>query len=299
MDRACRLLGVPRASWYRYLNPPPTVTAPIPQKDRHQPAALTGDERQLILERINCEDTADLNIAQIRVQAMDQGLHVASEATWYRIARAAQLAGDRRRTATHPPKKIPELCASRPNQVWSWDITVLPTVDRGRNLRLYVVLDVFSRAVVAWRLEPNEKGFKAAEMLEKAFVAENAKPEVLHADRGSIMTGVEVSSVLAANGITQSHSRPRVSNDNPFSEAQFKTMKYSLDYPGRFTTIDHARTWVSAWIGYYNNCHLHSGIGYYTPASVHDSSWTLIRDQRQALLNAHYTQHPGRYRRPP
>ncbi|TJY63661.1 IS3 family transposase [Arthrobacter sp. CAU 1506] len=233
------------------------------------------------------------------MQAMDEGLHVASEATWYRLARAAKLAGDRRRTATHPPKSIPVLCASRPNQVWSWDITVLPTIDRGRNLRLYVVLDVFSRAVVAWRLEPDEKAFKAVDMLENAFAVQNAKPEVLHADRGSIMTGTEVTALLAAHKVIQSHSRPRVSNDNPFSEAQFKTMKYALDYPGRFTDMDHARRWISAWMGYYNDCHLHSGIGYYTPSSVHDGTWIDIRDHRQALLDKHYAEHPERYRRPP
>ncbi len=260
---------------------------------------MSQAERQVILDRIKCEETADLNIAQIRVKAMDEGLHVASESTWYRVARAEKLAGDRRRCATHPPKTIPVLCASRPNQVWSWDITVLPTVDRGRNLRLYVVLDVLSRAVVAWCREPDEKGFKAVDMLEKAFAAQKAKPEVLNADRGSIMTDTEVSALLAGHGIDQSHSRPQVSNDNPFSKAQFKTMKYSLDYPGRFIDMDHARRWVSAWIGYYNDCHLHSGIGYYTPASVHGGSWITVRDQRQALLDTHYAQHPGRYRRRP
>ncbi|WP_299169988.1 IS3 family transposase [uncultured Arthrobacter sp.] len=289
-----------RASWYRHQRPGRGLKPdPVPQKDREQPAALDAAERRQIVDELGEERHSDLNVAQVRATVMDEGLYVASESTWYRVARVHRLSGDRRGTATHPPKTIPELCAVRPNQVWSWDITVLRTIDKGRNLRLYVMMDVFSRKVVGWRLEPDEKGFKAAGMLEAALIAESAVPEVLHADRGAVMIGTHVSRFLKAHGIAQSHSRPSVSNDNPFSEAQFKTMKYRLDYPGRFTDIEHARTWVEGFISYYNTAHRHSGIGYYTPASVHEGTWKQLLNHRQDLLDDHYAQHPSRYHQPP
>lgn len=300
-------MGVSRASWYRHhaetgigIDVAARGRRPIvAQKDRYQPAALSAGEEAQIVALLSDEDTAQLNVAQVRARAMDRGIYLASVSTWYRIARKMGLCGDRRASASHPPKKVPVLCAERPNQVWSWDVTVLPTIDRGRNLRLYTVLDVYSRATVGWRLENDEKGFKAVEMLIDAFGLQRAKPEVLHADRGSIMTGSEMSEFLTKVQVVQSHSRPQVSNDNPFSEAQFKTMKYCLDYPRRFTDLAHARAWVNSFVEYYNHEHHHSGIGYYTPGQVHDGSWIAVRARRQVLLDAHYAQYPRRYRTAP
>ena len=292
-------MGVARATWYRRQTPPARVTDPIPQKDRIQPAALSSQERQRIEDYLADEDYADLSVSQVFYRLLDDGVYIASESSWHRIARAKNLTGDRRRQATHKPAAIPELCAVRPNQVWSWDITVLQSIDRGRNFKLYVILDVFSRYVVGWRLEPAENAILAVEMLTETLTAEQADLEVLHADRGSAMTSDIMTHTLKQLRIIQSHSRPRVSNDNPFSESQFKTMKYALDYPGKFENIEHARTWTAAFIDTYNTQHRHSGIGHYTPESVHDGTWTVFQQRRQNVLDNAWRQHPNRHRRRP
>jgi putative transposase len=172
-------------------------------------------------------------------------------------------------------------------------------VDRGRNFRLYVILDVFSRYVVGWRLEHGEGMLEALEMITGALSKEHAKPEVLHADRGSVMTSTDMGKYLAKLGIIQSHSRPRVSNDNPFSESQFKTLKYDLDYPRHFTDIEHARDWTSRFIHTYNTQHRHSGIGYYTPESVHEGTWHECQERRQTTLDTAWAAHPHRHHQRP
>lgn len=295
---ACALLGVSRATRYRRLNPPSGKSDPVLQKDRVQPAALDPAERAAIIARLSVEDGADLSISQVFYRAFDEGCWIASLPSWYRIARQLRLCGDRRRQAKHPPKAIPVLSATGPNQVWSWDITTFASIDRGRNFKLYVILDVFSRYVVAWRLEDREEDDLAVEMF-RAAIAEHGIPQVLHADRGSVMTSDVMSKILADHGVTQSHSRPHVSNDNPFSEAQFKTTKYDLGYPIRFTDIDHARAWTAKFIGFYNGEHRHSGIGYYTPASVHHGTWTHVRDARQTTLDRAHEKHPERFAHAP
>lgn len=299
MVAACRLMGISRATRYRRCAPPPLTKAPVPQKERPQPATLTDQERARIEAFLIDEEYADLSVSQVFYRALDQGVYIASESTWHRLARARKLNGDRRALATHKPSVIPELCASRPNQVWSWDITVLRSVDRGRNFRLYVILDVFSRYVVGWRLEPSEGTLEAIDMITHALAREQAKPEVLHADRGSVMTSTDMNLFLAKLGVIQSHSRPRVSNDNPFSEAQFKTMKYILDYPRQFRDIAHAREWTTGFIHSYNTEHRHSGIGYYTPESVHNGTWTALQKRRQAALDAAWAAHPHRHHQRP
>jgi putative transposase len=296
---ACRLMGISRATRYRRCAPPPARKAPVPQKERPQPTTLTDQERARIEAFLINEDYAELSVSQVFYRALDEGVYIASESSWHRVARAAKLNGDRRALATHKPSVIPELCASRPNQVWSWDITVLRSVDRGRNFRLYVILDVFSRYVVGWRLEPNEGTLEAIDMITDALAREQTKPEVLHADRGSAMTSTDMNRFLANLGIIQSHSRPRVSNDNPFSEAQFKTMKYTLDYPRHFNDLEHARDWTTSFINSYNTEHRHSGIGYYTPESVHDGTWTLIQQRRQGALDAAWAANPQRHHQRP
>lgn len=292
-------MGVARATWYRRMSPPAAKAEPLPQRDRHQPAALTSQERTQIESYLADEQFADLSVSQVFYRLLDEGIYVASESSWHRIARAAKLTGDRRRQATHKPAAIPELCAVKPNQVWSWDITVLKSVDRGRNFKLYVILDVFSRYVVGWRLKQAENATLAVEMLTDALAAQQADLEVLHADRGSAMTSDIMTHTLKHLGIVQSHSRPRVSNDNPFSESQFKTMKYDLDYPGKFDNIEHARNWTTRFIHAYNTQHRHSGIGHYTPESVHEGTWTIFQKRRQQALDNAWRQHPNRHRRRP
>lgn len=299
MVAACQVMGVSRPTWYRHRAPRAGKAAPVPQKERVQPATLTGQERARIEAFLTDEASADLSVSQVFYRTLDQGVYIASESSWHRVARARRLNGDRRVRTTHKPSVIPELCASRPNQVWSWDITVLRSVDRGRNFRLYVILDVFSRYVVGWRLEHGEGTLEALEMITGALSKEHAKPEVLHADRGSVMTSTDMGKYLAKLGIIQSHSRPRVSNDNPFSESQFKTLKYDLDYPRHFTDIEHARDWTSRFIHTYNTQHRHSGIGYYTPESVHEGTWHECQERRQTTLDTAWAAHPHRHHQRP
>lgn len=299
MVAACELMGISRATHYRRLSPPAPVSQPVPQAERVQPAALTQAERDQIVAILVDEANADLSVRQLYYRTLDSGVHLGSARTWYRIAAARRLSGDRRRQARHPARVIPILRTDGPNQVWSWDITMLPGPTKGCNYRLYQILDVYSRYVIAWRLEHHEQADLAVEMLTSALEREQAQLQVLHADNGPAMISDAMKEALASRGITKSHSRPHVSNDNPFSEAQFKTMKYQLNYPGHFTDIDTARHWVTTYVSEYNNNHRHSGIGHYTPASVHDNTWHQTHARRQALLDADYQAHPHRYRKPP
>jgi putative transposase len=297
---ACDLMGVSRATWYRRLNPPVRVAEPVPQRQRRQPAALTAAEREQILGYLRDEEFADLSVSQVFYRLFDEGVYVASEASWHRIARAHRLSGDRRAQKSHRSAAIPELQATRPNQVWCWDITNLRSTHRRCSFKAYVILDLFSRYIVGWRVEAIEDGQLAAAMFEDARTAQHADDlEVLHSDRGGPMIGEDITTTLSAFGITQSHSRPRVSNDNPFIESAFKTIKYDIDYPIRFDSLEHARAWIAGYVQAYNSQHRHSGIGHYTPESVHDGSWTVFRNRRQQALDAAWEAHPERHRRRP
>jgi len=194
---------------------------------------------------------------------------------------------------------VPELVATGPNQVWSWDITRIPVASQRTALHLYLIEDVFSRKCVGWRLEHRERDELACALIRDAVTAEPARPHTLHADGGPSMTSNAVKLLLAELGITHSRSRPRVSNDNPFSEALFKTLKYDLDRPEEFDDDRHARQWTEGWVIRYNTQHHHSALAGFTPQSVHDGTWRDHAAQRQALLDAHYAANPRRYRRPP
>jgi len=217
----------------------------------------------------------------------------------HRILRANDAAGERRAQATHPPRVKPELVATRPGQVWSWDITKLRGPQRGVYYDLYVVLDIFSRYVVAWTVAAREDAQIAKSMLEEAMGVHGI-PDVVHADRGTSMTSKPVAQLLVDLSVTRSHSRPHVSNDNPYSEAQFKTLKYAPVFPGEFGCLADARAFCARFFGYYNHEHRHCGIGLHTPASVHYGTATEVRAQRQATLDAAYAAHPDRFghRRP-
>lgn len=292
-------MGYPKSSWYRHRSAPSERAAPIPQALRHQPHALTGAERAAVVALLSQPRSADLSVQKVFWQALEEGVYVASMRTWYRVAAAERLSGDRRRLSTHPPNAIPELEAAGPNQVWSWDITRIPIRSQKTPLHLYLIEDVFSRKCVGWRLEHREHDVLAAELIEDTVAAEQAQPHTLHADGGPSMTSTVVKTLLADLGIAHSKSRPRVSNDNPFSEALFKTLKYDLAYPQVFDGYFHARTWIEAWVQAYNTSHHHSGLAGFTPASVHDGTWPAQARARQALLDAHHARVPGRYRRPP
>lgn len=291
---ACMATGRPRASHYRRLKPG-RVT---PKAPRPAPAnKLAGVEAAEILAVLRSQRFVDASPAQVYFTLLDEGRYLASVSSFYRILRAAGEVRERRAQATHPPKVMPELVARRPNEVWSWDITKLKGPRRGEYYDLYVVLDIFSRYVVAWCVAP-ESGELAAELIADAVARQQVPPGQLtiHADRGSSMTSNPVAELLGFLGVGRSHSRPHVSNDNPYSESHFKTLKYCPAFPERFGCIQDARAFCQAFFAYYNHEHRHSGIAYHTPASVHYGTAAEVRAQRADTLGAAYTANPARFR---
>jgi putative transposase len=279
--QACRILGNSRAGLYRQRNPRPPVYGP--RRPCVHPAELSADERELVLAVLDAPRFADKSPGQVGAILLDEGVYRCSPATMYRLLRERGQTGERRAQAAHPATKKPELQADGPNQVWSWDITKLKGPVRGVYYLLYVIIDIFSRKVVHWEIWPTETGTLAKEFIEHAIEANGGvRPGAVHADRGTAMTSNTVSGLLALLGIDQSHSRPRVSNDNPYSEAQFKTLKYCPAFPGRFGSIEDANVFCGQFFDYYNREHRHSGIGMHTPATVHDGTAAAIHARRVA-----------------
>ncbi len=292
---ACQAVGRARATHYRKQKPGRTT----PRKPRPAPPnKLDDSERQEILDILHCERFADSSPAQVYFTLLDEGIYLASESTFYRVLREAGESGERRSQATHPAKVKPELVADKPLVVWSWDITKLKGPRRGDYFDLYVVLDIYSRYVVAWCVQPSESGEIAEELIADAIARFKVPPGqlTLHADRGSSMTSNPVTELLTFLGIARSHSRPHTSNDNPYSEAQFKTLKYCPAFPERFGCIQDARVFCEKFFAYYNGEHRHSGIGYHTPASVHFGTATEIRAQRAKTLATAFAANPIRFR---
>jgi transposase InsO family protein len=217
----------------------------------------------------------------------------------YRIARAAGQVRERRRLATHPARVRPELVAHGPSEVWSWDITALKGPAKGIWYKCYVILDIFSRYVTGWLVAAAEDATVAKDFLDDAINRNGSTPHTIHADRGGAMISKPVSELLVDLGVVRSHSRPRTSNDNPYSEAQFKTLKYMPDFPDRFGSLEDARAFCDGFFVAYNHEHRHSGIGMHTPASVHFGTAEQIRTQRQVTLNQAYADHPERFTRRP
>ena len=298
-DWACRALGVSRSTLYRRRRPPPPTAGP--PAPRLPPWTLTGAEREEVLDVLYSDRFCEAAPAQVWATLLDEGRWLCSTRTMYRILADADAVRERRRQATHPARKKPHLHATDPNQVWSWDISKLPGPVKGVFYDLYEVLDIYSRKVVGWRVELDESGDWAADMFERAVATEEADPTKLtiHADNGPSMTGDDLDRLFRKLELARSHSRPRVSNDNPYSEASFRTMKYCPAWPGRFDSVDDARAWAAAFFDHYNNRHYHSGIGHYTPASVHDGTAVEIRRRRQATLDAAYQTNPERFRKRP
>jgi putative transposase len=275
-----------------------------PRKPRPAPKnKLSEDEVQQILDLLHSERFCDSSPAQVYFTLLDEGTYLASESTFYRILRSRDEVRERRRQASHPPRVKPELVARRPNQVWTWDVTKLKGPRKGEYYSLYVVMDIFSRYVVAWVLAPVENGETAKEMIEAALADEGIERQQLtiHSDRGAPMTSVPLANLYDMLGVSRSLSRPHVSNDNPYSEAGFKTLKYCPAFPERFGCIEDARSFCRAFFNYYNfEQHRHSGIAYHTPASVHRGTADEIRAQRSLTLDEAFAANPARfnYRRP-
>jgi len=292
--RACRLTGRSTATFYR-CQQRPVLGPPTP---RPTPAnALTPAERQEVLMLLRSEEYCDLAPAQVWARLLDDGRYLCSISTMYRLLAIAGENRERRRQRTHPAKKKPELIATKPLSVWSWDITKLRGPTRGEYYELYVIIDIFSRYVVGWLVAEAETGELAKDFIEATLIAQGITRDqlTLHADRGTSMTSKPVSQLLVDLGGARSHSRPHVSNDNPYSEAAFKTLKYCPAFPTNFGSIEDARAFCAEFFEYYNHEHRHSGIGLHTPASVHYGTATEIREHRAATLDAAYAANPTRF----
>ncbi len=293
---ACQALGVSRATVYRHRQPRPTSAR------RPRPArALTAAERHAVVDELHQPRFVDLAPTEVYATLLDEGRYLCSVRTIYRVLAAAHEVRERRNQLRHVAP-TPELLATRPNEVWSWDITKLLGPAKWTYFYLYVILDIFSRYVVGWMVAHQE----SAALAERLIAATCEKQEILpdqltiHADRGSSMTSKPVALLLADLGITRTHSRPHVSNDNPFSEAQFKTLKYRPDFPARFGNLEAARAFCQPFFSWYNAEHRHTGIGLLTPAMVHYGQAEAVRAQRADVLAAAYAAHPERFvRKPP
>jgi putative transposase len=299
IESACEVLGVARASFYRR----PAFGPALPLPLRPTPArALSMQERETVRDVLNSTRFQDCAPAAIQATLLDEGQYLCSTRTMYRVLSEDGASRERRDQLTHPAYQKPELLATAPNQLWSWDITKLRGSAKWTYFYLYVILDVFSRYVVGWMVAPREGAGLASKLIEETCQKQIILPGQLtiHADRGSSMRSKPVAFLLADLSITKTHSRPYTSNDNPYSESQFRTMKYRPEFPDRFGCIQDSRAFCQPFFAWYNDDHRHSGIGMMTPAMVHYGHAPLIRDKRQTVLDAAYLAHPERFvRRPP
>jgi putative transposase len=298
---ACRSTGWPRSSWYRTHPRSPVPPRPPRPPRRPQPRALSPVERQQILDVLHAERFWDQAPASVYATLLDEGVYLASIATMYRLLREQGETGDRRRHATHPPRVKPELLASGPNQCWSWDITKLHGPAKWTYYYLYVLLDIYSRYVVGWMVAAGEAAQLAERLLADAIAAQGVTCDQLaiHADRGTSMTSKPVAMLLADLGVTKSHSRPHVPDDNPYSESQFKTLKHHPTFPDRFGSIHDARAFCQGFFRWYNDQHYHSGIALLTPADVHHGRGEAVTSARAQVLDGAYAAHPERFVRHP
>jgi putative transposase len=293
---ACAALGVNRASYYRGQLPP------RPKSPRPRPVrALSDEETQEVLTVLDSDLFMEKAPRQVYAALLDEKRHLCSVRTMYRVLAKQGQVRERRDQRRHPTYVKPELVARAPNQVWSWDITKVPGPIRGINFSLYVLLDIFSRYVVGWTLARSESKRIARSFLAEAFDRHNIAPGQLicHSDRGVPMTAKSTALLYSDLGILASFSRPRVSDDNPYSEAAFKTLKYRPEIPERFGSLEDARTTFASLFDWYNERHYHTGIALLTPADVHRGRGTTIIAARQLVLDAAYQRHPERFAKPP
>jgi putative transposase len=289
---ACDALGVSRASLYRHRQPPrPSAPRPTP------PRALDPAERQTVLETLDSARFLDQAPAQVHATLLDEGTYLCSARTMYRLLDAAGEVKERRDQVRRPQYAAPELLATRPNEVWSWDITRLLGPVKWTYFYLYVILDIFSRYVVGWMIAPHESAALAERLIAETCAKYGIQPGqlTLHADRGGAMRSKPVALLLADLGVVKTHSRPYVSNDNPFSEAQFRTLKYCPQFPDRFGSIEDGRAFGQVFFPWYNQEHHHSGLGFLTPAVVHFGQAEVVRAHRDRVLAAAYAAHPERF----
>jgi putative transposase len=295
---ACRALGIPRASFYRQRNAENRPSSPRPSP----PRKLDDAERQKVLDALHSPEFVDRSPAEVYHTLLDRGTYLCSLRTMYRILHENKEVRERRNQLRHPVYAKPELLAVRPNQVWSWDITKLRGPIAWTYYYLFVVMDIFSRYVTGWLLAHAENASLASKLLDETYIRQGVQPGqvTLHQDRGAPMKAITFAQKLASLGVSQSFSRPHVSDDNPFSESQFKTLKYFPGYPDRFGGFEDALAYCRVFFPWYNTEHRHSGISYLTPETVHYGLASSSIELRKTTLLAAYSAHPERFvRKPP
>lgn len=292
---ACRALGAAVSTVYRHRHP----TAPKPRKPRQIPArALSGPERHAVLEVLCCERFVDVSPQEVYATLLDEGSYLCSQRTMYRVLAAEHgSVRERRDQLIHPTYARPELLASAPNELWSWDVSKLRGPAKWTYYYLYLVLDVFSRYIVGWTVAYRENGALARDLMAQTAQRQGIAPRTLtlHADNGQPMRSKTLAELLVDLGIEKTHSRPHTSSDNPYSEAGFKTLKYRPEFPDRFTDIEHARQHIRQFTNYYNEEHHHTGIALMTPAAVHYGHAPAVQHARAQVLTAAYREHPERF----
>ena len=300
--QALSMVGVARSTWQYRRQPRPMVADPVHQTKRAYQSRISPADRQHITDRILAgwahQDSVDHSFAT----AWDQGVMLASRRTWWRIAAQIEDQTTRpvvpRKHGARTPRCAPVVKATRPGQVWSWDITDLYTPWRGQVFKAYKITDIYSREIVGWRVENREADHLAVDMFHTAITI-HGTPEIVHADSGAAMKSTLLKDFLTDHGVALTHNRPHVSNDNPFSEAGFHTMKYRPGYPRIFTSIDHARDYLTGYVTWYNTSHKHSGIALFSPCQVGDGTWRDVWEIRDQALQRYYQQYPQRFRTRP
>ena len=293
---ACAALGESRARHYRRHRKSP-APAQARAGGHPQPRALSEVERKEIRRVLNGEDHTDEAPATVYAKLLDEGVYLGSVSTMYRVLREHDEVGDRRRHATHPARVKPELVATKPNEVYSWDITKLHGPVKWTYYYLYSIIDIYSRYVPGWMLARAERASLAEALMAETIDKQGIRTGELtiHSDRGSPMIAQPVAHLLADLGVTKSHSRPHTSNDNPYSESHFRTLKYRPDFPKSFGSFEDAHAHCGRFFNWYNDDHRHSGIGFHTPADVHYGRAESIRAQRGQVLDVAYAAHPERF----
>ena len=293
---ACTATGRPQANHYRRHRQSPAPSRPVRQR-RPQPRALSGIERDTVRELLNSPDFVDKAPATVYHELLDEGVYLASVSSMYRILRAHGEVKERRRQATHSARVKPELVATKPNQCWSWDITKLHGPAKWSYFYLYVITDIYSRYVVGWLIAEAESAVLAEKLLADTITKQRIDRDTLtiHADNGSSIASKPVAFLLADLGVTKTHSRPHTSNDNPYSESHFRTLKYRPDFPDTFGSIADARAFCQRFFTWYNTEHRHSGIAWHTPVNVHYGHAEAVTAVRADVLTAAYTRTPERF----
>jgi putative transposase len=297
LKSACQAFALNRGFVYRDRNRHDVIAARRASRAR-PPLALSAAEQDLLLGVLDSERFADMAPAAVYATLLDEGCYHGSIRTMHRLLAARSQTGERRRQRVHPPYAKPELLAVRPNEVWSWDITKLKGPAKWTCFHLYVILDIYSRYVVGWLIAHRESAELAEQLIADTLDKENIAPGTLtlHADRGTSMRSKGVAALLIDLDVAKTHSRPHVSDDNPYSEAQFKTLKYRPDFPQRFGSIEDARAHCRRFFQWYNHEHRHGGIGLMAPAAIHDGTAVALTKQRAITLDAAFAAHPIRFK---